>query len=118
MKTDTAATAASASPATLPAECLAFLPANPPGHRIVVIRRGQKGHTQSRYDHAGLSEATARQIVADINRHLGVTATQRVAMLAGCLHDWLPTLVDPRAYAEAAAEDLLQILAAAGGRLH
>lgn len=98
----------------LPRECLAFLPENELGHRIVVIQRGLAGFKQSRYDHAGLSEGTARLIVADVNRHLCVSPAQREAMLAGCRHGWEAPIVDAGLYSDVDVADALALLPTTG----
>lgn len=111
--TTTTVTPTAQADSQLPAECLAYIPENEIGHRIVVIRRGQ-GVIQSRYDHAALTEETARCLVRDVNRHLGVSPSQREALLAGSLYGWDSPAADPSLYEHLDGEDLLAALPTSG----
>lgn len=74
--------------AAVPPRCFHYLDTNPPGQRVVALKRGETGYYQTDLDDAALTPAHARATVVAMNRKLGVTAAEVMAMAAGSLFGW------------------------------
>ena len=81
-------TPADSSPAAspLPDFCFVFIPEGGPGNYIRAVRRGEMGSSATTYD---VDDPTkAQELVAHVNRRLGVTELQAECMLAGSMFGW------------------------------
>jgi len=67
----------------LPDLCYGLLETNQPGHRIVLLRAGERGYYNTEFDRATMPLAAARVLVDQLNVRLGVTDAQQLAMIAG-----------------------------------
>lgn len=104
--------------AKLPPLCYALVANNAPGHRVVIIKAGDRGHYLTEYDGPTMELAAARILVDRLNVRMGVTDAQQEAMLAGSTFGFHVPAADPehpihtaarrvhRRRAEAGASDL------------
>lgn len=73
---------------TLPALCYVVRACNSPGSRIVAVRVGELGFVPTRFDCEEFALHEVRAVVDRLNARLGVTPTQKEAMLAGAVNGW------------------------------
>lgn len=72
----------------LPELCVALIGCNPPGERIVAIRRGKGGYYRTDYDSPNATLAEARAIVDELNATLGVSEEQKGLMIMRSMAKW------------------------------
>ncbi|MDK9702450.1 MAG: hypothetical protein OEL20_04870 [Sulfuritalea sp.] len=80
----------------LPTNCFVYIPERGPGRYIAAIKRGEPGCYATTYDTRDPTDA--QNLVALLNRRLGVTPEQAECMLVGSMFGWhVPGATPPRA---------------------
>ena len=81
------------APQQLPEFCFVFIEEGGPGNYIRAVRRGEMGNSATTYDVD--DPIKAQELVAHVNRRLGVTELQAECMLAGSMFGWDVPGADP-----------------------
>lgn len=79
---------------TLPALCFVVIQSNAPGEYVGAVHRGERGYSKTDYDERDLNKA--RELVAHMNKKLGVTELQADCMHTGSLFGWDVPGADPK----------------------
>lgn len=77
----------------LPVVCFVVIQSNAPGEYVGAVRRGERGYSKTDYDERDLSKA--KELVAHMNKKLGVTELQADCMHTGSLFGWDVPGADP-----------------------
>lgn len=102
VKASPASAASSPGEGGLPEFCLVFIPEGGPGKYVGAVRRGEMGYSPTTYDVPDPEKA--QELVAHVNRRLGVTDLQAQCMHNGSMFGWDVPGADPKHMAKVLAE--------------
>lgn len=86
----------------LPIICFVVIQSNAPGEYIGAVRRGERGYSKTDYDERDINKA--KELVANMNKKLGVTELQAKCMHTGSLFGWDVAGANPEYMAEQLAK--------------